>query len=153
MQRPPPLCAHMCPCGTIKSRTHIVGECELYKEERDVLEEMRKFDECGMEVFGRLDCSEKTIDILGNRWWPQTAKQDGDRISKPFYVIYGKSAISAQTLEVSLLGVGTVLRLERDAWSMVKRLKQATNQYAPTPPPAVRRQYCCLPNMSIDGLL
>ena len=32
--------------------------------------------------------------------------------------------MSAQMLEVSLLGgVGTVLRLERGAWSMVKRLK------------------------------
>ena len=30
----------MCPCGTtIESRTHIVGECELYREERDALEE------------------------------------------------------------------------------------------------------------------
>ena len=28
--------------------------------------------------------SEKTIAILGDRWWPQTAKQDGDRISKEF---------------------------------------------------------------------
>ena len=37
-------------------------------------------------------------------------------------------------LEVSLLGVGTVLRLERDAWSMVKRPRQATNEYAPSPP-------------------
>ena len=27
--------------------------------------------------------------------------------------------MSAQMLEVLLLGVGTVLRLERDAWSMV----------------------------------
>ena len=27
--------------------------------------------------------------------------------------------MSAQMLEVSLLGVGTVLRLERDAWLMV----------------------------------
>ena len=35
----------MCPCGiTIESRTHAVGECEMYKEERDVLEEMRKLD-------------------------------------------------------------------------------------------------------------
>ena len=25
-----------------------------------------------------------TITILGERWWPQTAKQDGERISKPF---------------------------------------------------------------------
>ena len=31
-----------------------------------------------------------------------------------------KRYLSAQMLEVSLLGVGTVLRLERDAWSMVK---------------------------------
>ena len=29
---------NMCPCGTtIDSRTHIVGECEIYKEERDAL--------------------------------------------------------------------------------------------------------------------
>ena len=42
--------------------------------------------------------------------------------------------MSAQILEVSLLGVGTVLRLERDAWSMVKWPRQATNEYAPLPP-------------------
>ena len=28
-----------------ESRTHIVGECEMHKEERDVLEEMREIDE------------------------------------------------------------------------------------------------------------
>ena len=40
----------MCPCGkAVESRTHIVGECEIYKQERDALEkEMRKIDECGM---------------------------------------------------------------------------------------------------------
>ena len=27
----------------------------MYKEERDVFEEMRKIDECGMEMFGALD--------------------------------------------------------------------------------------------------
>ena len=77
---------HMCPCGiTIESRTHVVGESEIYKEERDVLEKkMRKLDECDTEEFGRLESSEKTIAILGDRWWPQTAKQDGDRISKRF---------------------------------------------------------------------
>ena len=37
-----------------------------------------------MEQFGRLEGSEKTIAILGDRWWPQTAKQDGDRSSKQF---------------------------------------------------------------------
>ena len=47
----------------------------MYKEERDVLEEMRKIDECGIDKFGTLDSSEKTIAILGDRWWPQTAKQ------------------------------------------------------------------------------
>ena len=59
--------------------------CEIYKQERDVLvQEMRKLDECDMEEFGRLKSSEKTISILGDRWWPQTAKQEGDRISKQF---------------------------------------------------------------------
>ena len=62
---------------------------------------MRKIDECGVEKFGTLDSSEKTTAILGDRWWPQTAK----------------------LLEVSPLGVATVLRLERDAWSMVKMTK------------------------------
>ena len=42
--------------------------------------------------------------------------------------------MSTQALEGSLLGVGTVLRLERDAWSKVQGLRQATNQYA-TPHP------------------
>ena len=42
--------------------------------------------------------------------------------------------MSTELLEVSLVGVGTVLRLERDAWSMVKRLRQATNEYAPPHP-------------------
>ena len=35
-------------------------------------------------------------------------------------VTYGQNVMSAQMLEMSLLGVGTVLRLERDTWSMVK---------------------------------
>ena len=39
--------------------------------------------------------------------------------------------MSTQMLEVPLLGVGTVLRLESDAWSVVKRLRQATNDYPP----------------------
>ena len=44
---------------------------------------MRKIDECGMEKFGTLDSSsEKTIAILGDRWWPQTAKQQGDKIKQ-----------------------------------------------------------------------
>ena len=79
--------ANMYPCGTtIQSRTHIGGACEICKQERDALE-MRKLDRCDMEEFGRLESSEKTIAILGDRWWLQTAKQDGDRISKHFLFV------------------------------------------------------------------
>ena len=78
-----------------------------------------------MEIFSTLDNGEKTIAVQGDGWWPQKAKQEGDKISKNtlcyiLRIIYGKNAMSAQMLEVSVLGVGTVLRLERDAWSMVK---------------------------------
>ena len=54
--------AQMCPCGKpIESRSHIVGECEMYKEERNVLEEeTREIDECDMEKFGALDSSDQT---------------------------------------------------------------------------------------------
>ena len=45
---------------------------------------MKKLDVCDMEEFGRLGSCEKPIATLGDRWWPQTAKQDGDRISKQF---------------------------------------------------------------------
>ena len=41
--------------------------------------------------------------------------------------------MGAQVVEVSLLGGGTMLRLERDAWSMVISLGQATNERAPPP--------------------
>ena len=44
-----------------------------------------------------------------------------NRISKQtFYVGYGRRVKSAQVLEGSLVGVETVLRFDRDAWSMVK---------------------------------
>ena len=32
-----------------------------------------------MEEYDTLDNSEKTIAILGDRWWPQAAKQEGDK--------------------------------------------------------------------------
>ena len=77
---------HMCQCDTItQSTTHAVRECKIYKEEWDALEEeMRKLDVCDMEEFGRLERSEKTTAIPGGKWWPQTGKQDGDRIGKRF---------------------------------------------------------------------
>ena len=75
--------AQMCPCGkAVEGITHIAGECEINKEERHVMEEMRKIDECGMEKLGTLDCNEKTIAIIGDRWWPQTAQQEGDKKSR-----------------------------------------------------------------------
>ena len=43
---------------------HTVGTCEVYKEERNVLNgEMRKIDDFNMEKFGTLliDCTEKNI--------------------------------------------------------------------------------------------
>ena len=101
----------------IESRTHTVGECERYKEERDVLE-MRKLDECDMEEFGRLETSLETIAILGDRWWPQATKQDGDRMRKQFLCNIWKT--HNERPNVGVMGVGTVLSLERDAWSMVK---------------------------------
>ena len=37
---------------SIESRSHILGECEMYKEERDVLQELRKIDEYDMGMLG-----------------------------------------------------------------------------------------------------
>ena len=54
------------------------------KKQREALEEMHKFDVCDMEEFGRPGSSEKMIAFLGDRWWPHTAKQDGERISEQF---------------------------------------------------------------------
>ena len=49
------MATNMSSCGiAIESRTHMVGECEIHKEKRDALEEMRKLDGCDMEEFGRL---------------------------------------------------------------------------------------------------
>ena len=50
----------------------------------------------------------------------ETARKGG-KISKKFLctIWKKKNIMSAQMLEVSLLGVGKVLRLERYAWSMV----------------------------------
>ena len=46
-------------------------------------EKMREIDECDVEEFDTIDSSGKTIaSILGDRWWPQAAKQEGDKISK-----------------------------------------------------------------------
>ena len=46
-------------------------------------------------------------------------------------------------LEVSLGRLGTLRRLERDSWSMVKCLRQATNEYPPRPLPQSPLFCCC----------
>ena len=49
-----------------------------------MLEKMKKMAEYDIDEFGTLDSSERTIAILGDRWWPQTTTQEGDKISKTF---------------------------------------------------------------------
>ncbi|CAM9740836.1 unnamed protein product [Sphacelaria rigidula] len=41
---------------------------------------MRSVNEGGMKSFDALDSREKNMVILGERWWSQTAKLDGDKI-------------------------------------------------------------------------
>ena len=52
----------------------------------------------------------------------------GIKIAKSFYVIYGNNLMSAQVLEVSILGVGTVLRLETDACVVGGQITKASNK-------------------------
>ena len=40
------------------------------------------------EKFGTLDSSDKTLDIIGDRWWPQTSKQEGDNTCKKVSIQY-----------------------------------------------------------------
>ena len=58
-----------------------------------------------MEEFGRLDSGEKTNALLGDKWWPQGAKEEGAKISETFTctIICGNDAMSAQVLQVSLI--------------------------------------------------
>ena len=78
---------------------------------------MRKVDKCDMEKLGTPDSSETTIAILGDRWWPQTTKQEGDIISN----IAVRNTLKKRNNGPNVGGASTrMLRLERDAWSMVK---------------------------------
>ena len=45
---------------------------------------MRKIDEYYLEKFSVLDNSDRAIAILGDRWWPQKTKQEGEKTSKKF---------------------------------------------------------------------
>ena len=124
---PPP------PYGTPKQGgPHIVGECGIHKEERHALkEDMSKIDECDMEKFSTLHNSERTIAILGDSWWPQKEKQEGDTRRKMYMEHMEETKLSAQKLKVIILGVGAVLHLEREASSMVN---DQGKHYMSTPP-------------------
>lgn len=53
-----------------------------------------------------------------------------------FCAMHERKVVGAQMLEESLSGVGTLVRcLERDVWSLVKRFREATDQYPPSPSP------------------
>ena len=39
---------------------------------------------CDMSEFDGLDQGEKTIAILGERWWPNEAQKEGEKIGKRF---------------------------------------------------------------------
>ena len=81
---------------------------------------MRQTDGCDTAKLGTLDSSEKAIAALGDRWWSQTAEEEEDKTAKTFYVSNGRNVMRVQKLEGSLFGVGTVLHLQRNAWSIVK---------------------------------
>ena len=65
----------------------MVGD-KLHKKEGCVIIEMRKIVECDTEKLGTSESCEKTVAILGDRWWPQTAKQEKDKISKYSFRYY-----------------------------------------------------------------
>ena len=88
-----------------------------------------------------LGSREKLTAILGDGWWPRR-NRTGIRYVEGSCGIYRTNVMSTSMLEMSLLGVGTVPHLERDAWSMVKRQRQATNEYAPVPSTHVYFQNC-----------
>ena len=56
----------------------------MSKEERDLLEETRKADEWDVEKFSELGCSKMTIATPGDKWWPQSAKQERDKATFVF---------------------------------------------------------------------
>ena len=71
-----------------------------------------------------IDNSEKAIAIYRRYMVARKGETKRDEASKSFFfcphVKHGKNAMSAQIVVVSLLRVATVLRIERDAWPMVK---------------------------------
>ena len=113
----------------------------MYKEGRDVLEEeTREIDDCDVEEVGPLDSSEKTIAILGDRWWPQAAKQKGDNINNKFLCNTWKQpnerpnvgGVSTRSRDGAPLRKGCVFN-----GKMTKASKQMSTPPPPTPPPSL----------------
>ena len=75
----------------IGSKTHEVGECDIYTRRNGIYMLDEEMTEIDMGEFDTLDSSEKTIAILGGRWWPPVAKQEGDEISKKIHVMHRKT--------------------------------------------------------------
>ena len=106
---PIPTCTHTTR-ALVAKQCKVVGECEMYKEERDVLEDMETLlEECDMEELGTLDCKEKAMAIPGDRWWPQVRwrNRKGIRlaaVSMQFMV--DNVTVSAQLLQVPLVLLG-----------------------------------------------
>ena len=83
-----------------------------------------------MEKFGTLYSSERTNAILGDRWWPQTAKQEADKMRKnPICYIWKKRnehpnvggvSIRSRNVAQSQNGCAVSGQMTKDAWSMVK---------------------------------
>ena len=87
-----------------------------------------------MEEFGRrLDrSSEKTIAIVGDAW-PQTAKQDGDRISKPFLCSIWKKRNERPHVEgVSIMSSNGAP--SRKGCVVNGQMTKANNKSVPPPP-------------------
>ena len=61
------------------------------------------------------------------------------RKAEKMRVRYGKNVMSAQLLAVSQLEVGTVVRLDRDAWSMVNKWIRPLLQFIGRCPPYARK--------------
>ena len=98
-----------------------------------------------MEEFGRLESSDKTIAILGDRWWPQTGKQDGDRTSKQFLCnIWKKRNERRNVGGVPVRSRNGAPSRKGDAWSMVRLLQGKQRINPPSPPPPLLFCFCCL---------
>lgn len=80
-----------CSCGKGNrecNSTHTVGGCELRKEEQVGGDDNPR--RTRHEESSTLDRGEKTIATTGFRWWTQTAKQVGDKVSEKISLYDGE---------------------------------------------------------------